>query len=146
MAALGVGLMATVVPTMLAYGLTETDTNAENIGLFVGFTVGAVAGPSVGLWSGGRDDLARQGLIGRSIAAGMCLGAMGVATATWDNGNQASALTATLAIVGGVGGLITFMSVLHDLAITPSAVSRGKPLAVGLGVRPDGVVAVRLRF
>ena len=146
MAALGVGLAATAVPIMLAYGLTERESKAEDVALFVGFTAGAIAGPAVGLWSGGRGDLAKRGMIGRSIGAGVCLGSIGIASATWDNGNQAPALTATLAILGTVGGLMTVGSVLHDLSITPSATSRGKPVTVGLGVRSDGLLAVRVRF
>jgi predicted transporter len=146
MAALGVGLASTVAPTMLVYAFTERESRAEDIGLFVGFTVGAVAGPAVGLWSGGRGDLAKRGLIGRSIGAGICLGAMGLASATWEESNQTSALTVTLAILSTVGGLMTVGSVLHDLSITPSATSHGKPVSVGLGVRSDGLLAVRVRF
>jgi hypothetical protein len=146
MAALGVGLVGTVLPTLLAYGLTERESEAEDVALFVGFTASAVAGPAVGLWSGGRGDLAKRGLIRRSIGAGLCLGSIGLASATWDNGNQAPALTTTLVILGTVGGLMTIGSVFHDLSITPSATSQGKPLTVGLGIRGDGLLAVRLRF
>jgi hypothetical protein len=38
------------------------------------------------------------------------------------------------------------VSVLHDLAITPSATSQGKRLSAGLGIRPDGVVTLNVRF
>jgi len=146
MAALGVGLAATVVPIMLAYGLTERDSRAEDVGLFVGFTAGAIAGPAVGLWSGGRGDLAKRGLIARTIGAGVCLGAMGLSSATWDNGNQAPVLTVTFAILGTLGGLMTVGSLFHDLSITPSATSQGRPPSVGLDVRSDGLLAVRVRF
>jgi len=146
MAALGVGLVSTAAPIILAYGLTERESRAEDVALFVGFTAGAIAGPAVGLWSGGRGDLAKRGLIGRTIGAGVCLGAIGLSSATWDNGNQAPALTVTFAILGTVGGLMTVGSVLHDLSITPSATSQGKPLTVGLGIRGDGALAVRVRF
>jgi putative effector of murein hydrolase len=146
MAALGIGLAATVVPIMFAYSFTADESRAEDVGLFVGATVGVVAGPAFGLWSGGRDDLAKRGLIARSIGAGLCLGAMGVASATWEDGTQDSGLTAALVILGTVGGLMTAGSLLHDLSITHSATSHGKPVSVGLGVRGDGLLAVRMRF
>src|SRR6185369_4232916 len=70
-AALGIGLAATAVPTLLAYGLTSKDSQAEDVALFVGVTTGVVAGPALGLWSGGRGDLAKRGLIQRCVGAGM---------------------------------------------------------------------------
>jgi len=146
MAALGVGLAATVVPTLLSNAFTEHESRAEDVGVFVGVTVGVIAGPAVGLWSGGRGDLAKRGLIARSIGAGLCLGAMGVASATWEDGTQASGLTAALVILGTVGGVLMAGSLIHDLSITHSATSHGKPVSVGLGVRSDGLLAVRVRF
>jgi hypothetical protein len=71
---------------------------------------------------------------------------MGVASATWENGTQAPAATATLAILGVAGGLMAAASLFHDLAITPSATAHGKPLSVGLGIRSDRLLAVRVQF
>lgn len=146
MAALGVGLAATAVPTVLVYALTSKDSRAEDVGLFVGVATGVMAGPAVGLWSGGRGDLAKHGLIIRSVGTAIGLGAMGVASATWDNGTQAPALTATLAILGVVGGATAAASVFHDLAITPSATAQRRPLSVGMGVRSDGLLVLSVRF
>jgi hypothetical protein len=146
MAALGVGLAATAAPTVLAYALTSKDSRAEDVGLFVGVATGVMAGPAVGLWSGGRGDLAKQGLIIRSVGTAASLGAMGVASATWENGTQAPALTITLAILGVAGGLMAAGSVFHDLAITPSATAQRRRLRAGLGVRSDGLLVLSVRF
>ena len=69
-----------------------------------------------------------------------------MASATWDDGTQAPGLTATLAILGAVRGLMTTMSWFHDVAITPSATAQGRPVSAELGLRSDGLLAVRVRF
>jgi len=145
-AALGIGLAATAAPTLLAYGLTSKDTKTEDVALFVGVATGVVAGPALGLWSGGRGDLAKRGLVVRSIGTAICLGAMGIASATWNDGTQAPVATATLAILGALGGLAATVFVFHDLAITPSATAQGMPLSARLGLRPDGLVTLNVRF
>lgn len=145
-AALGIGLAATAVPTLLAYGLTSKDSKAEDVALFVGVATGVVAGPALGLWSGGRGDLAKRGLIVRSIGTAICLGAMGVADATWNDGAQAPTATAALAVLGTVSGLATTVFVIHDLVITPSATAQGRPVSASFGFRPDGLVTLNVRF
>ncbi len=146
MAALGVGLAATALPTVLVYALTSKDSRVEDVGLFVGVGTGVIAGPAVGLWSGGRGDLTRDGLITRFVGVTVGLGAMGVASATWANGAQSPAATATLAVLGVGGGVIAAVSLFHDLAITPSATAQRSHWRTGLGVRSDGLLALRLRF
>ena len=146
-AALGVGLAATVVPTMMAYGLTTKDSRAEDIALFAGLTVGIVAGPSMGLWSGGRGDLAKKGAIRRSVYAALCLGSLGAASAIFgENSQQVTDASVLFGIVGTVGGLAASFSALHDLAITPSAVSKGRPMSGEIGLRPDGQLALTVHF
>lgn len=144
-AALGVGLAATVVPTLLAFGMTATDTKAENWAVTIGVVAGAVAGPAAGLWSGGRDDLARRGLLVRSLGAAICVGSYAGASALWDEG-QHDGLAVALGIVGTTFGAAVAGSMIHDLAITPSATAHGRPVSAGLGLRPDGKVALNLRF
>lgn len=146
MAAPGVGLAATALSTALVYALTAKDSRAEDVGLFVGVATGVIAGPAVGLRSGGRGDLARHGLIKRSGGTAVCLGAMGVASGTWDNGNQSPALTVTLAIVGVAGVLVAAGTVFRDLAITPLATAQARRMSMGLGIRSDGLLALSIRF
>lgn len=144
MAALGVGLAATAVPTMLAYAMTSKDSRAEDVSLFVGVATGVIAGPAVGLWSGGSGDEAAPGLLVRSVGTAICLGGMGGASATWENGDQGIAVL--MGIVGVSGGLIAVGSVFHDLAITPSATSQARRSRVGLVIRSDGMLALNIKF
>jgi hypothetical protein len=147
MAALGVGLAATAVPTLLVYALTSKDSRAEDVGLYVGVVTGILVGPAVGLWSGGRGDLAKRGLIIRAIGgAAVGAGALGVAGAMAEGGSQSQAITASLVVLGLVGGALTTVSLFHDLAITPSATSQGRPPRVGLGIGSNGSLAVRVQF
>jgi len=145
MGALGIGLAATAVPTLLAYGLTGKDTQAEDIALAVGVTAGIVVGPAVGLWSGGRGDLADRGLVGRAAVGALGLGAIGLASATWNDTQDATSGVALVMLGVVSAGMVTW-SVIHDLAITPSATAQGRRLSAGLGIRPDGVVALNVRF
>ena len=144
--ALGIGLAATGVPTLLAYGLTEKDTQAENIALVVGITAGVVAGPAVGLWSGGRGDLARTGLLRRSVVGAVGLGAVALAGAISNDSTQDGTSSVALVLLGAASAVMVTVSVFHDLAITPSATAQGRRVSAGLVVRPDGVVALNVRF
>ncbi len=77
-------------------------------------------------------------------AAGIVAGVYGVMLAVGEGGSNSN--TTPLLILGAAGGLITTASVIHDLAITPSATARGRTAGAELGIRPDGLIAVRVRF
>ena len=102
--------------------------------------VSVMVGPSVGLWSGGRGDLARRGLILR----GICIGGIAFVAAFGDAINPGS--TSGLVILGRASILVTAVSGVYDLVITRSATARGPPPRAQLGVRPDGRMALSLRF
>jgi hypothetical protein len=147
MAALGVGLAATAGPTVLVYAMTERNSRAEDIGLYVGVFAGTIAGPALGLWSGGRGDLAKQGLIARGTACALVGAGFAGGEMAANGASTAVQTTGVLLIILGIGGAaLTTMSVLHDLAITPSATAHGKPVTVAMDIRPDGMLAVRVKF
>jgi hypothetical protein len=147
-AALGVGIGCSVAPVVIAALLDPPgshSTFAWEAALTIGAAVGVVVGPSMGLRSGGREDLARRGLILRGLCAATAVAgavAVGVAMGSEEGGTG----TATLAILGAVGGLVCVGSWLRDLAITPSATTPGRPHRAQLGVRPDGRLALSVRF
>jgi len=147
MAALGVGLVATVTPALLAAALAPRGSYAEDVGWYVGVGVGAIAGPAVGMWSGGRGDLAKRGLVVR-IISGTLIGAggLGVVMATGNDGGGDQSVGAILVILGMGGVAAMTWSMFHDLAITPSATAQGRPLSAGLGIRSDGLLVARVRF
>jgi len=102
--------------------------------------VSVMVGPSIGLWSGGCGDLARRGLILR----GICIGGI----AFWAAFGEAINPTTTdgLLILGRASVLVTRVSGVYDLAITPSATARDPAPRAELGVRPDGRVALSVSF
>jgi hypothetical protein len=153
--ALAIGFGATVAPALLAVALDPPKSHsafAWEAALALGAAVGVIAGPAVGLRSGGRGDLARRGLITRGIG-GLAAGAgVGAAVASFDSGMNAGAAT-ILVLLGALGGLITTVSWIHDLAITPSAVASGRPpRASGRPPRaepemqPNIILELRMRF
>jgi hypothetical protein len=144
-AALGIGLAATFAPVLLAVAVSSPSTTAGVVGLSAGAGAGILAGPAVGLWSGGRGDCATRGLVVRAIGAvGIAAGAYGLALALGEGGSNTSA--GPLMIMGAASGIITTASVIHDLAITPSATARGRSHRTGLVIRPDGHFALCVRF
>jgi len=149
-AALGVGIGCSVAPVVIAALLDPPgshSTFAWEAALTMGAAVGIVVGPSVGLRSGGRDDLARRGLILRGIcAATVAAGAVAVGVAMGSEAGGVQPPTTALAILGTVGGLVCVASWFSDLAITPSATAQGRPHRAQLGVRPDGRVALSVGF
>jgi hypothetical protein len=137
-AALAIGATATLVPLALA---VAGDGNSTT---WVAGLSGIVAGPAVGLWSGGRPDLAARGVLIRTLG----LGALALGAATFGASFESdigSGGTAVI-VIGGLCGVATAVSVVYDLAITPGATKKARAGRVSLGVRPDGVVVVSTRF
>jgi hypothetical protein len=146
--AFAVGLAATAGPALVALAVDPPGRNSDfapEAALTVGIGAGILAGPAIGLWSGGRGDLAKRGLIVRGVGViAVGAGALGLLSAI--DGDTSTGAVNVLAIVGVAGLAVTTVSSLYDLAITPSAIAKRPPLHAQLGVRPDGVVAVRVRF
>jgi hypothetical protein len=136
-AALGVGRGCSVAPIAIAVRLEPQLTDWE---LAWVAAASVTVGPSVGLWSGGRGDLARRWLMLR----GICIGgiALWAAFAEVTNANT----TDGLMMLGRASMLVTTASWVYDLAITPLATARGPAPRAELGVRHDGRVALSVRF
>ena len=136
--ALRIGLVSTLAPAAVGLLTPSRYGGVPNAagGLF-GAVLGGTLGPAVGLMAGGRSDLAYRGLLVRSAAIGI-VGA--VALASWDQPSQAG----VGALVGGTA--VVAVSSAYDLAITRRAVARGRGPHAGLVVRPDGALAVQLKF
>jgi hypothetical protein len=148
--ALAVGVGASLAPTLIALILDPPGSGSDfapEAALSIGAGLGIMIGPAVGLASGGRSDLAKRGVLIRTLGvASVGAGVLGFWVAFADDMGTEATTTSALMILGAAGGLVTAGSWLHDLAITPGAVARGRPLHAELGVRPDGLVAVRVRF
>lgn len=142
------GLAATTVPIVVATSSASRGYyGSSNDGvLLVAAAAGVVAGPALGLASGGRGDLASRGLWLRTATLGLTtLGLVGLYTSAM-SGNPYDGLAPAVALAT-IGGTVTCASAIYDLAITPSAVADGRPAPrAALGVRPDGMVAVRVAF
>jgi hypothetical protein len=146
--ALGIGLFATAAPTLIAIGSTtspEQRYTSRPLAIFLASTAGIVVGPSIGLACGGRSDLAWRGVGIR--AGGLALGSLalvGAIASAFDSSSGGDALG--LGVLGVACGAVVTLSAVHDLAITPSAVSHGPGPRAALGVRPDGKLAVCVTF
>lgn len=146
-AALGIGLASTFGPAALSLIVNppgNQDTFAWEASLASAAAIGLMAGPAVGLASGGRGDLARRGLIVRGCGEALtALGLWAVVMAMSNDG--ATPLTVPLVVLGAIGGTVSVVSVVHDLAITPSAVNAGRH-AVRIGLDQRGRMAATVRF
>lgn len=138
--ALLVGVVGTAVPIVLGtlprddYYRSEQDLASVALGIAVGVTFG----PAAGLASGGRSDLAMNGMLIRGAAFGLSTGAVFAAAGGAEAG-AVTVLSAALCVAG--------LSAVHDLLVTPEAVTAGRPRPrAALGVRPDGMLAVQVKF
>ncbi len=145
--ALAIGLLATLGPACVATLAAGAGGQGSAAGpALAGAMLGVVGGPAIGLACGGRPDLAQRGLgirLGGTVA--MAVGLLGVAQMMQNE--RTDPLSMSLFSLGVVGALATAGSAAVDLAITPSAVAAGQQrLHTSLAVRPDGAVAVQLKF
>ena len=148
---LAVGLATTLGPTAIALLVNPPGSDNEwpwESTLAAGLAVGLVVGPAIGLAGGGRGDLARRGLLIRGLGFGVALvGAYAVARSFDSSSDGGGAGGLVLGIAGLVGAAVCVVSAARDLAITPSAVERGRG---GVSVRPvvdeRGRLAIRATF
>lgn len=146
--ALGVGALATLAPAAISLALNPPGSHSNfawEASLSLGVTAGLFAGPAIGLASGGRGDLARRGLLVRGVGLAACaVGLEGLVLAFDETSNSSSPVI--LMAIGLVGAGVVAVSSIYDLAITPSAVEHGRTPRAVLGLRPDGKLAVSVRF
>jgi hypothetical protein len=145
--ALTIGLGATLLPIGLGLILDppQADGQGGEAGVALGATIGLLVGPAVGLASGGRGDLAKRGVIIRSVCCGLVvLG--GAAAISMLNEDQATVGATGILALGIVGGGVGVASSIYDLVITPKAVEEGRRVSFRPLVTPSGMVGVRATF
>ena len=144
--ALAVGLTSTLGPIVLGALLFPAQEDGQNgaSGVALGAAVGVLAGPAIGLASGGRGDLAGRGLL---IRGSMYL-LFGLSAAAITSGNDGDSLESLggIAVLGLVMGGVAVISAAHDLAVTPGAVTKGRPVSLSPVADPRGHVGVMVRF
>ena len=146
---LAIGLATTLGPPAIALLVNPPGSDNEwpsESTLTAGLAVGLLLGPAIGLASGGRGDLAKRGLLIRGLGLGATLvGSYAVARSFDSSSSGAGALV--LGIAGLVGAGVSVVSAARDLAITHSAVERGRG---SVSVRPvldeRGRLAIRATF
>jgi len=145
--ALTIGVAATVLPIGLGLILDppQADGQGGDAGVALGATIGLLVGPAVGLASGGRGDLAKRGVIIRSVCCGLLvLG--GVAAISMLSEDQATPGATGILALGLVGGGVGVASSIYDLVITRKAVDEGRRVSFRPLVTPSGMVGVRATF
>ena len=146
--ALGVGALATLAPAAISVLLNPPGSHSRfawEASLTLSAAAGICVGPALGLASGGRGDLARRGLLVRGVGLAACAVGLEGFVMAFDETHESGA-PLRMMFIGIVGAGVIAVSSIHDLAITPSAVARGRTPRADLGVRPDGKLAVRVRF
>lgn len=148
--ALAIGIGTTLAPALLSLAVNPPGSDSDfaweaSLGTAAG--VGIVFGPAIGLWSGGRGDLAGRGLRTRALGGLVTLASGVIALGMiLDDDERGAAPVIVMIAVASAGGAIVLGSSAHDLVRTPAAVRAGPPARVGLGVTRDGRVALTARF
>jgi hypothetical protein len=146
--ALLVGVGATFAPAVLSLALNPPGSDRDfawEASLACGVALGVIVGPAAGLHAAGRDDLARRGLIVRTLGAAAVGGGL-LAALTAMSEERSNAGTAPLVVLGCAGLLLETVSFVHDLAITPSAARSKRVAAWQPGLDPQGRPCLVLKF
>jgi hypothetical protein len=148
---LAVGLATTLGPPAIALLVNPPGSDNEwawEGTLTAGLAVGLLVGPAIGLAGGGRGDLAKRGLLIRGLGYGATLLGVFAVARSFESSSGGAGGGAGVAILGLVGAGVSVVSAAYDLAITPSAVDRGRGHRVS--VRPvvdeRGRLAMRATF
>ncbi|MGH7743027.1 MAG: hypothetical protein ACRENS_13515 [Candidatus Eiseniibacteriota bacterium] len=151
-AAVSIGILSTAGCAIAGAAIGAPDNIGG--GLAVGLAAGCVVGPSLGLASGGREDLALRGLKLRGIACALGGAAALAVASSRESGDFGCAQTAGV-VIASAAALVTVASWTHDLWITPRAVGQGPPERAStdtrparwqLGLRPNGALALTAQF
>lgn len=147
--ALALGVLSTVAPAAVA-GVVVSGHGQDGAwvtAMAIGGTLGVWVGPAVGLMSGGRDDLAWNGLAVRGVALAAAGG--GFAGAYTMMSHEGSDPTSRLLVgVGVLGAIVGGASAVYDLGVTPLAVDearRAARVSVAPVLAPDRA-GLALRF
>jgi hypothetical protein len=145
---LAVGLATTLGPPAIALLANPPGSDNEwawEGTLTAGIALGVLVGPAIGLAGGGREDLARRGLLIRGLGYGATLLGLFAVASSFEN-SDAGGGTTVVALAGFVGAAVSVVSAAHDLAITLSAVDRGRGVSVRPVVDEHGRLALRVVF
>jgi len=145
--ALAIGLAATFVPAAVALPIATRRDAPEAAPLVFATAFGIIAGPAVGLASGGRGDLATRGLVLRgALLVGVAGAGLAWGSALDRVGGDSGPAVIMAEFLGLVAAGWCVASDIRDLAITPSAVRQGRPYAVVVGADARGRLVATLRF
>jgi hypothetical protein len=145
-AAMALGVGVTIAPAALALALVPRGRHSSadyGAALTTGTALGVLAGPAIGLWSGGRGDLAAKGLVVRGIGVAL---AGASAAALFHSESISPEAGVGVVLLATAAGLAATVSCVHDLAHTPAAVTARQGGRAGLELRSDGRVALSVRF
>jgi hypothetical protein len=148
-ASLAIGLATTLGPPAIALLANPPGSDNEwawEGTLAAGIALGVLVGPALGLAVGGREDLARRGLLIRGLGYGATLLGLFALASSLDSSSSNDGGATVLALAGFVGAGVSVVSAAHDLAITPSAVDRGRGVSVRPVVDEHGRLALRATF
>jgi len=146
--ALAIGLATTLAlpaTSLLANPPGSSSEIAWEASLTICTAVGLYLGPAIGLSSGGRDDLAKRGLLIRGFGYGATLIGLLAVGSSLESSSYGAGIE-VVALVGLLGAGASVVSAAYDLAITPSAVGPARHVSLRPVVDERGRLALRARF